>query len=138
MRRISSDLLLPEITFTASRSGGPGGQHVNKVSSKVTLQFDVIGSQILTEEEKQVILEKLSSGITTGGVLLIQAQESRSQRENKRITLEKFDRLLTSAFAKKKKRKATRPSKTAVQERLKKKKAVSQKKRWRQKPDKDE
>lgn len=124
-----------EIVLTTSRSGGPGGQNVNKVNSKVTLQFDVKGSQILTPDEKETLLEKLSSWITRDGVLIVNAQSTRSQLQNKEEVVEKFDRLLVKAFAKRKPRKATKPSKSARQERLKKKKAVSEKKKWRRKPE---
>jgi len=126
---------LNEIVLTTSRSGGPGGQNVNKVNSKVTLQFDVKGSQILTPDEKETLLEKLSSWITRDGVLIVNAQSTRSQLQNKEEVVEKFDRLLVKAFAKRKPRKATKPSKSARQERLKKKKAVSEKKKWRRKPE---
>ena len=135
MRKITASLLENELTFTTSRSGGPGGQNVNKVNSKVTLLFDVEGSQILTPEEKNLIAERLSSRLTREGILMLTAQESRSQLGNKETVVEKFDALLSKAFEKKKLRKATKPSKTARQERLKKKKVVSEKKKWRRKPD---
>src|SRR5690348_1150130 len=135
MRNLNSSLLLNEIVLTTSRSGRPGGQNVNKVNSKVTLQFDVKGSQILTPDEKETLLEKLSSWITRDGVLIVNAQSTRSQLQNKEEVVEKFDRLLVKAFAKRKPRKATKPSKSARQERLKKKKAVSEKKKWRRKPE---
>ena len=124
-----------ELVFTTSRSGGPGGQNVNKVNSKVTLQFDVQRSQILTPDEKEMLLEKLSSRITRDGLLIVSAQATRSQLQNREEVVEKFDELLTKASAKRKPRKATKPSKSAKQERIKKKKAVSEKKKWRRKPE---
>lgn len=132
-RKIDGKILLTELVFTTSRSGGPGGQNVNKVNSKVTLQFNIASSQILTDGEKTLLLDKLSSRLTRDGVLLVTAQESRSQTENKEIALEKFDALLARAFEKKKVRKATKPTKSAKQERLKKKKVISEKKQWRRK-----
>lgn len=135
MTRVTAQILAPELLFTTSRSGGPGGQNVNKVNSKVTLQFDVQNSRILTEDQKNIIAEKLSSRLTREGILILTAQESRSQVENKARVLEKFDEVLSVAFAKRKIRKATKPSKAAKRERLKKKKVVSEKKKWRRKPD---
>lgn len=131
---ITSDHLISELVFTTSRSGGPGGQNVNKVNSKVTLLFDVQNSRILTEEQKRLISGKLASRITRDGLLMIPVQETRSQAENKVIAIRKFDFLLAKAFAKRKSRKATKPSKAAKQQRLKKKKVVSEKKKWRRRP----
>ena len=134
-RKITAALLEKELVFTTSRSGGPGGQNVNKVNSKVTLHFDVDGSQILTPEEKVVIAGKLAARMTREGILMLAAQESRSQLDNKQTVLEKLDKLLSKAFERRKPRKATKPSKGAKQERLKKKKVVSEKKKWRRRPD---
>lgn len=123
-----------EITFSTSRSSGPGGQNVNKVNSKVTLKFDVLQSQILTDDEKEVLKNKLASRLTNEGVLIMSSQDKRSQLENKENVIRKFDRVLAKAFEKRKARKATKPSKGAVQNRIKKKKEHSEKKKWRQKP----
>jgi ribosome-associated protein len=87
---------------------------------------------LLTSEEKELLLHKLSSRLTIDGTLLVTAQDKRSQLQNKEETLLKLDRLLKRAFTKKKKRKATKPSKGAVQNRLDKKKKHSDKKKWRQ------
>jgi ribosome-associated protein len=134
-RKLNAAVLGNELVFTTSRSSGPGGQNVNKVNSKVTLQFDVNGSAILTQEEKEIITQKLSSRLTRDGILLLTAQDKRSQLQNKESVLEKFDKILIKAFEKKKKRKATKPSKGAIQERIKKKKQLSEKKKWRGKVD---
>ena len=134
-RKITAALLAPELTFTASRSGGPGGQNVNKVNSKVSLQFHVEDSLILTPDEKAFIRQKLSSKISRDGFVIVTAQESRSQADNKSKVIEKFDKLLSAAFKRKKARKPTKPTKSAVQERIKKKKVVSEKKKWRRRPD---
>ena len=133
-RKITPDLLGNELVFTTSRSSGPGGQNVNKVNSKVTLQFDVTGSEILTQEEKDMISGKLSSRMTKEGILMLMAQDKRSQLQNKESVILKLQKLLTKALEKKKVRKATKPSKGSIQDRIKKKKQLSEKKKWRQKP----
>ena len=130
----SSDLI-SEINFTTSRSSGPGGQNVNKVNSKVTLKFDVAGSQILTEQQKAIVLQKLSARMTNDGVLVITSQEKRSQLQNKEEVLQKLNDALVKIFTPRKPRKATRPGKAAVRKRIDEKKLRSQKKQWRQKPD---
>lgn len=131
-RIITSAILVPELEFTTSRSSGPGGQNVNKVNSKVTLRWNINASTLLTVEEKELLLQKLSSRLTTDGSLLIVAQEKRSQLQNKEEALIKLDELLKKTFAKKKKRKPTKPSKSSKQSRLDKKKKHSDKKKWRQ------
>src|SRR5687768_758351 len=80
-----------ELNFSVSRSSGPGGQNVNKVNSKVTLKFDIANSLVLTPEEKEVIIRKLATKLTTGKVLILSAQESRSQLENKEAVLMKLE-----------------------------------------------
>ncbi len=133
-RIINVSLLYNELDFTASRSGGPGGQNVNKVNSKISLRFDVPHSQILTEEEKQTIMQRLSAYLTKDGVLYLSSQEKRSQLENKEAVVAKLQALLTKAFETKKRRKRSKPTKAAIQKRIKSKKLVSEKKKWRQKP----
>lgn len=125
-------MLAPELEFTTSRSSGPGGQNVNKVNSKVTLRWNVKDSILLTAEEKELLLQKLSSRLTTDGALLMNAQEKRSQLQNREEVLLKLEELLKQAFAKRKKRKPTKPSKSSVRSRLDKKKKHSDKKKWRQ------
>lgn len=129
------DILQNEITFTAARSGGPGGQHVNKVSSKVILRWDVLNSEVLTEDQKELILIKLKNRLTKDGVLVLSVQDSRSQLSNKEEVISKLDALLKKAFEVKKKRKPTKPSKSSVKKRVDSKKLRGQKKQWRQKPD---
>ena len=131
--RITPELILSELVFTTSRSSGPGGQNVNKVNSKVTLKWDVRGSTILSDEEREVILAKLSTKLTVDGALLLAAQEKRTQLQNKAAAILKLEKLLAKAFEKKKARKATKPSKASVQNRIDKKKKNSEKKQWRQK-----
>lgn len=133
-RPITAALLGKELLFSTSRSSGPGGQNVNKVNTKVTLKFDVLNSNVLTQEEKEIILTKLTSRLTSAGILLLSAQDKRSQLQNKDAVIEKFDILLSRAFKKKKIRKPTKPSKGSVQDRIKNKKQASEKKKWRQRP----
>lgn len=134
-RTLTSSLLESELEFTTSRSDGPGGQNVNKVNSKVTLRFNVPASQILTTEEKETIAGKLGSRLSKDGYLILSASESRSQLQNKNDVILKLENVLAKAMEKKKARKKTKPSKGAVQERIKRKKQVSEKKKWRQRPD---
>lgn len=133
-RQVTAQLLSSELDFLTSRSSGPGGQNVNKVNSKVALRFDVGRSSILSQEEKDLLLKKHASRITADGVLVVTAQDKRSQLQNKETVIVKFDKLLAKAFEKKKPRKATKPTKGSVQDRIKKKKQHAEKKKWRQKP----
>ncbi|HEY3403022.1 MAG TPA: alternative ribosome rescue aminoacyl-tRNA hydrolase ArfB [Ohtaekwangia sp.] len=133
-RTISINDLTSELKFTTSRSSGPGGQNVNKVNTKVTVAFNVHQSQLLTEEEKETINQKLASRLTKEGVLLLSSQDKRSQLENKEAVVAKLEKLLTQAFTKQKKRKTTKPSKSSVQNRIKEKKQHAEKKKWRQRP----
>lgn len=120
-----------EIYFRASRSSGSGGQSVNKVSTKVELNFDVANSKLLSKEQKQKIFEKLFNRINKEGALKIVVQESRSQFVNKKIALEKFQNLIASCFQKTKKRIRTKATKGAKQKRLNRKKKHSELKKGR-------
>jgi ribosome-associated protein len=124
-----------EFTFITSRSGGPGGQNVNKVSTKVMLCFHVNDSELLTEDEKELINLKLANKINVEGVLQITSQSERTQLANKERCIEKFYVLIKQALTVAKKRKRTKPSKTAVQKRLDEKKKQAEKKQSRKKID---
>jgi len=126
--RIKRGDFLTELSFHTSRSGGAGGQHVNKVETKVLLKFEVMGSQVLTEEEKLTLIQKNKNKVDQSGILQLYAQETRSQLQNKEAVIAKFYELLRSSFQKTKVRKASRPSKGAIEDRLKSKKAHAEKK----------
>lgn len=123
----------PEFIFQVSRSGGPGGQNVNKVATKVELRFQVAESGLLTSEEKAVLQEKLASRITNDGYLQIICQTERSQLANKEACVKKFYELLQRAFTRLKPRKATKPSKAIKEQRLQSKKHQADKKATRTK-----
>lgn len=133
LEKIRKKDLIKECQFSASRSTGPGGQNVNKVNTQVSLRFDVQRSELLEEEDKMMIYQKLASYISKDGILILNVQTHRSQLQNKEEVVIKFKRLIEKAFAPRKIRKATKPSKAAIQKRLDEKKKQSQKKRLRQK-----
>lgn len=101
MIRILPGLSIPdeELTFTASRSGGPGGQNVNKVNSRVTLRFDVAASRSLSPEQKRRVISKLATRVSGEGVMRVVARSSRSQAVNRDAAEERFAELLRIALA---------------------------------------
>jgi ribosome-associated protein len=117
-----------ELSFQASRSGGAGGQNVNKVASKVELRFHVAESQLLTDEEKALVQEKLGNRINSEGYLQVVCQAERSQLQNKEQCVERFYELLRQALTRQKKRKATKPTRASVRKRLEGKRRQSDKK----------
>lgn len=121
----------PEWTFQTSRSGGKGGQHVNKVESRVELYFSVPGSNLLTLEQKELVMQKLAGRISADGVLQLYSDEDRSQFKNKQKVIAKFYDLLEYALRKPKARTKTKPTYSSVQKRLEKKKMHSKKKEGR-------
>jgi ribosome-associated protein len=126
-----------ELIYKAVRSSGAGGQNVNKVSSKVVLSFDLLNSQALSEEEKELILVKLSSRLTSEKILILNCDEDRSQLKNKNIVTKRFLDLLKNALIIPKIRKATKIPKSVIRKRIKDKKNISEVKNNRKKPDFD-
>jgi len=126
--------LIQEVKLKAVRSSGPGGQHVNKVSSKVELTFDVENSNALSLLEKDRIYNKLASRLTKDNVLILQSDESRSQHKNKEIITKRFLDIIAFALAVPKKRRKTKPSRSSIEKRLKSKKKDALKKVRRRRP----
>jgi len=120
------NVVLSELKFKAVRSSGPGGQHVNKTATKIELSLAIKDSLAFSENEKETLLKKLKSKISTEGVLQLSCGETRSQHRNKAIVIDRLIELLAEKLKKRKPRKKTKPSKRAIEKRLttKKNKAV--------------
>lgn len=132
---IKNGIIIPEheLEISSSRSGGAGGQHVNKTSTKITLRWNVKKSSALNDEQKQRILQKLSSQITADGDLIIHSSSTRSQDQNKKMALIRLAQLISKALYVPKKRMATRVSKGAKEARLEEKSHRSEIKKLRSK-----
>jgi ribosome-associated protein len=135
--KINDRLSIPddELEFTASRSGGPGGQHVNKVSSRVTLWFDVAGSPSLTPDQKRRIRARLATRVSKDGVLRVVCQAHRSQAANRRESGGRFAELLRAALERRKKRRKTVVSAAARRRRVEDKRRRGRLKRQRSEAD---
>ena len=130
---INDSLWIPraELTYRATRSGGPGGQHVNTSSTRVELVWDVGASPSVTEEQRELIRAKLANRISGEGTLLLAASDHRSQHQNKEAVTGRFAELIRGALIVPKKRKKTRPPRGAAEARLRAKKQRSQVKKMR-------
>ena len=130
---VTDNLFIPraELSYRASRSGGPGGQHVNTSSTRVELLWDVNGTPSLTDEQRALVLEKLANRINAEGQLQLASSDNRSQFRNKEAVTERFADLLREALHVPKPRKKTRPSRANREKRLEAKKRRSETKKMR-------
>lgn len=133
----NKDALIKELNFKAIRSSGSGGQHVNKVSSKIELSFNLKASFVLNDEQKERLLNSLKNRWTKDLVIMLQCDESRSQHKNKAIVTRRFLDLIKEGLYVPKKRKPTKIPKAVIAKRLKNKSTQSVKKTNRKKPDID-
>lgn len=129
-------LVIPEseISVEYSRSGGPGGQHVNKTETKVTLRFSVPSSPSLPEAVKNKLMSRMRARLTKEGELLVSVDAHRERQRNMTLAYERMQALLRQALVEQKKRRPTKPSRGAKERRLKDKRQASEKKQNRRKP----
>jgi ribosome-associated protein len=127
-----------ELSFRFSRSGGPGGQHAQKTSTRVELLFDVANSPSLTDAQRSRVLKRLSGYVDKTGVLRLVSQSERSQRRNREEVVSRFEAMMRQALRRRKRRRLTRPSAAARERRLQKKRHRSQLKKSRSKVREDE
>lgn len=126
-------LLSGEVFYRTARSGGSGGQNVNKVETMAEVWWHVAYSKLYSEEDKERIKDKLQNRINKEGYLIVKSSETRSQLENKQIALRKLEELVAQALIRPKVRKASKPSKAAIERRLESKRKESEKKGSRRK-----
>ena len=129
--------LFKELRFTTSRSSGPGGQNINKLETKVTLKWNINKSHVFTDEQKELLLEKLAGRINKVGELVLSVQATRSQLQNREQVLIIIDELLSKALYVPKPRKKTKVPRAQVEKRLLEKRKQSEKKKLRGKNESD-
>lgn len=131
---MNREILINEFIFKAIRSSGPGGQHVNKTSSKIVVSFHINDSNGLDEDEKERLLKKLNSKIALNGFLKLSCSDTRSQHQNKEIAIDRLLQLIQLNLKTKIPRKKTKPSKSSIEKRLQTKKSNAFKKLNRKPP----
>ena len=129
--------IISELNFKAVRSSGSGGQNVNKVSSKVVLNFDLNASQALSEDEKALLQQNIVARLTSENILILNCDEDRSQLKNKEIVIKRFLEIIKKGLYVPKVRKATKVPKAVIKKRIKDKKNISDLKQSRRKPNLD-
>ena len=132
---MNKSVLISELSFKFVRAGGAGGQHVNKVSSKVQLLWSIADSQVFSAEQKSLISQQLSNRINKEGFLFLEVDSTRSQLQNKEIAIERFLNMIQSALEPMKPRKQTKVPHAVVKKRLEKKSQKSDLKSLRKKVD---
>jgi ribosome-associated protein len=131
---MNPETIIKELTFKATRSSGPGGQHVNKVSTKIVLNFNLFASGSLNEDEKKLLLKHLSRKLTKENILILNCDESRSQHKNKEIAIKRFLKIINEGLIIQKPRKVTKVPRSAIKKRLNSKKRHAILKTNRRKP----
>lgn len=130
---VRDDVEIPgwELWFTASRSGGPGGQHANKTNSRVSLHWGIANTTALSDHLKRRVMRRLASRIDNDGVLAIHAEDTPSQHRNRELARERLAAMVAQALVVQKRRRATRPSRSARRRRIERKKRRGALKRQR-------